>query len=103
MKTIIAVLLAAVSLSATTVTSITCSGQTATVNATAHGLVASQGFELTGSAAQFNGTAYTVTTNAFTFKVPAGTACSTYTSGYTTVGPAIQIAASTSVAALKWR
>ena len=40
---------------AATVSSITCSGQTATVNATAHGLIASQGFELTGTAAQFNG------------------------------------------------
>ena len=72
-----------VSLSATTVTSVTCSGQTATVNATAHGLVASQGFELTGTSAQFNGTAVTVAANSFTFTVPAGSLCSTYTSGYT--------------------
>ena len=80
-----------VSLSATTVTSVTCSGQTATVNATAHGLVASQGFELTGTSAQFNGTAVTVAANSFTFTVPAGSLCSTYTSGYTSVNPAQQI------------
>ena len=80
-----------VSLSATTVTSVTCSGQTATVNATAHGLVASQGFELTGTSAQFNGAAVTVAANWFTFTVPAGSLCSTYTSGYTSVNPAQQI------------
>ena len=81
------------SLSAATITSITCSGQTATVNATAHGLIASQGFELTGTAAQFNGTAATVTTNAFTFTVATGTPCSTFTSGYTSVNPAVQVVA----------
>ena len=41
MKTIIAILMISVAGFATTVTSITCSGQTATVNATAHGLIAS--------------------------------------------------------------
>lgn len=91
MKTIIIILGLALGLQATTVSSITCSGQTATVNATAHGLVASQGFELTGTSAQFNGTAFTVTTNSFTFPVPTGTACSTYTSGYTAVVAAQQI------------
>jgi hypothetical protein len=91
MKTILALFALAVGLQATTVTSITCSGQTATVNATAHGLVASQGFELTGTSPQFNGTAVTVTTNSFTFTVPTGTACSTYTSGYTAVNAAIQL------------
>ena len=91
MKTILLSMSFAVSVFATTVSSITCSSQTATVNSTAHGLVASQGFELTGTSAQFNGTAVTVTANAFTFTVPTGTACSIYTSGYTTVAPAQQI------------
>jgi len=91
MRTILLSLILSASALATTVTSITCSGQTATVNATAHGLIASQGFELSGTAPQFNGTAATVTTNAFTFLVPTGTPCSTYTSGYTAVGPAQQI------------
>jgi len=91
MRTILLSLACAFGLSAATVSTITCSGQTATVNATAHGLAASQGFELTGTATQFNGTAVTVTTNSFTFTVPSGTACSTYTSGYSTVTPAQQI------------
>ena len=38
MKTILLTLICVLGLSATTVTSITCSGQAATVNSTAHGL-----------------------------------------------------------------
>ena len=91
MKTIIAILMISVAGFATTVTSITCSGQTATVNATAHGLVASQGFSLSGTAATFNSTASSVSTNAFTFVLPTGTACSGFTSGYTAVVAAKQI------------
>jgi hypothetical protein len=86
-------LLFALSLSgwATTVSSITCSGQTATVNSTAHGLIAGQGFSLSGSAATFNSTASTVTTNSLTFVLPAGQSCTPFTSGYTAIGPAKQI------------
>ena len=91
MKTIIAILMISVAGFATTITSITCSGQTATVNATAHGLIASQGFSLSGTAATFNSTASSVSTNAFTFVLPAGTACSGFTSGYTAVVAAKQI------------
>lgn len=91
MKTLFTFFVLALGLQATTVTSITCSGQTATVNATAHGLVASQGFSLSGTAGTFNSTASTVTTNALTFVLPSGTACSGFTSGYTTIVPAKQI------------
>jgi hypothetical protein len=91
MKTFIAILILSASAFAATVTSITCSGQTATVNATAHGLVASQGFSLSGTAATFNSTASTVAANSFTFVLPAGTACSGFTSGYTAVVAAKQI------------
>ena len=91
MKKILAVLILSVPGFATTVSSITCSGQTATVNATAHGLIASQGFSLSGTAATFNGTASTVSANSFTFVPPAGTACSGFTSGYTAVVAAKQI------------
>jgi hypothetical protein len=91
MKRYFLLLSLAVSLQAATATSITCSGQTATVNATAHGLVASQGFELTGASPQFNGSVVTAATNSFTFTVPVGTACSIYTSGYTAVAAAQQI------------
>lgn len=84
------IILMAVPGMATSVSSITCSGQTATVNATAHGLAASQGFELTGTAAQFNGTVLSATTNSFTFNVATGM-CLTFTSGYTSVNPAQQI------------
>ena len=91
MKTLITLLIFGLSLQAATVSSITCSGQTATVNATAHGLVASQGFSLSGTAGTFNSTASTVTANALTFVLPAGTACSGFTSGYSAVVPAKQI------------
>ena len=91
MKKILAVLILSVPGFAATVSSITCSGQTATVNATAHGLIASQGFSLSGTAATFNGTASTVSANSFTFVPPAGTACSGFTSGYTAVVAAKQI------------
>ena len=91
MKTLILSLILSISAFATTVTSITCSGQTATVNATAHGLVASQGFSLSGTSPTFNSTAWTVTANAFTFMLPASLPCSGFTSGYTAVVPAKQI------------
>ena len=91
MKTLLAILVLSISAFATTVTSITCSGQTATVNATAHGLVASQGFSLSGSAGTYNSTAWTVTANAFTVMLPASLPCSSFTLGYTAVVPAKQI------------
>ena len=61
------------------------------MNATAHRLIASQGFSLSGTAATFNSTASTVTANSFTFVLPAETACSSFTSGYTAVVAAKQI------------
>ena len=82
----------------TVVSSITCSGQTATVNSTAHGLSASQGFSLSGTAATFNSTTTSITMNAFTFVLPTGTACSGFTSGYTSVQAAKQIIKISSVA-----
>jgi len=91
MKTFIGILAITLASYAATVTSITCSGQTATVNATAHGLVASQGFSLSGTAGTFNSTASTVTANALTFVLPASTPCSGFTSGYTSIVPAKQI------------
>ena len=91
MKTIIAILILSMAGFATTVTSITCSGQTATVNATAHGLIASQGFSLSGTATTFNSSTSTVSANSFTFVLPAGAACSGFTSGYTAVVAAKQI------------
>jgi hypothetical protein len=96
MKNILTIFIfSAVSLSASAVSSITCNGQVATVNATAHGLVASQGFSLSGTAATFNSTVGTAggapTANTFTFTLPAGTACSTVSSGYTAVVPAKEI------------
>jgi hypothetical protein len=83
---------------ATVVSSITCSGQTATVNATAHGLVAAQGFSLSGSGGTFNSSITSATTNAFTFVLPTGTPCSGFTSGYTAVQPAKQIIKTSSTA-----
>ena len=91
MKTIIAILMLSATGFDATVSSITCSGQTATVNATAHGLIASQGFSLSGTAATFNSSASSVSANSFTFVLPAGTACSGFTSGYTAVVAAKQI------------
>ena len=91
MKTIIAILMISVAGFATTITSITCSGQTATVNATAHGLIASQGFSLSGTGGTFNSTASSASANSFTFVLPAGTTCSGFTSGYTAVVAAKQI------------
>ena len=90
-KTILLSLIFAIGAFATTVSSITCSGQTATVNSTAHGLITSQGFSLSGTAGTFNSTAWTVTANAFTFMLPTGTPCSGFTSGYAAVVPAKQI------------
>ena len=49
MKPILFAILFTLGIHAATVTSITCSGQTATVNSTAHGLIASQGFSLSGT------------------------------------------------------
>jgi hypothetical protein len=91
MKTILLSLIFSLGAFATTVTSITCSGQTATVNATTHGLVASQGFSLSGTAPTFNSTTSSVTANAFTFVLPAVNSCSRFTTGYTSVVPATQI------------
>jgi hypothetical protein len=95
MKTIIFILALNFAAFGATVSSITCNGQVATVNATAHGLIVSQGFSLSGTALTFNSTVGTAggapTANTFTFTLPAGTACSGFTSGYTTVVPAKQI------------
>lgn len=92
MKHLLSVLIFSLSLqAATVVSSITCSSQTATVNSTAHGLIASQGFSLSGTAATFNSTITSVTTDAFTFVLPTGTPCSGFTSGYTSVQAAKQI------------
>ena len=91
MKIAFAILILSFSSFATTVSSIACSGQTATVNATAHGLIAAQGFSLSGTAPTFNTTASTVTTNSLTFVLPTGTACSGFSSGYTAIAPAKQI------------
>jgi len=98
MKRLLIVLAFVALAQATTVSSITCAGQTATVNSTAHGLIASQGFSLSGTSPTFNSTASTVTANAFTFVLPAGTACSGFTSGYSAVAPAKQIIDTFSVA-----
>ena len=92
MKKQIAILLIfATSVFATTVSSVTCAGQTATVNATAHGLVAGQGFSLSGTSPTFNSTASTVTANSLTFVLPAANPCSGFTSGYTAIKAAKQI------------
>ena len=101
MKRLLAILflLAATALAqATTVSSITCAGQTATVNSTAHGLVASQGFSLSGTSATFNSSTSTVSANSFTFVLPASNPCTGFTSGYTAVVPAKQIIELTSSA-----
>lgn len=90
-KLIVSLLALTMSAFGASVSSITCSGQTATVNATAHGLVASQGFSLSGTSPAFNSTASTVTANALTFVLPVGTPCSGFTSGYTTIVAAKQI------------
>jgi hypothetical protein len=95
MKRIFVLLIFAALSQAATVSSITCNAQVATVNATAHGLIASQGFSLSGTAGTYNSTVGTaggaVTANTFTFTLPTGTACSGFTSGYTTVVPVKQI------------
>jgi len=72
-KLIVSLLALTMSAFGASVSSITCSGQTATVNATAHGLVASQGFSLSGTSPAFNSTASTVTANALTFVLPPET------------------------------
>jgi hypothetical protein len=91
MRKLLTALILAASIQAATISSITCSGQTATINATAHGIAVSQGFSISGTAATFNSTAKTATTNALTFVLPTGTACSGFTSGYTTIQAAKQI------------
>lgn len=75
------------------ISTITCSGQTVTVNGTALGIAASQGFSITGSsvsAYNINSTAKTASANTFTFLNPTGTSCSGSASGGT-VTPAKQI------------
>lgn len=72
-----------------TITTITCSGTTATVNCAGCGIAASQGFSIAGtsvSSYNFNGTAKVSTTNTFTF---ATTCAGTSTGG--AVIPAKQI------------
>ena len=92
MKRLFLALLIIASAQAATVSSITCSGQTATVNATAHGLTVTQGAVLTGSAGTFIWPVSTASANNFTLNVTAsGTTCSTLTSGYSTVAPLRQI------------
>ena len=92
MKRIVLALLIIASAQAATVSSITCAGQTATFSATAHGLTVSQGYVLTGTAGTFIWTVSTASANSFTSNVSAsGTACSTLTSGYTSVAPLRQI------------
>ena len=64
------------------ISTMTCSGGTVTVNATAHGLVSQQGFSITGSnvpAYNINSTAASVSANSLTFKLP----CSGSASGGT--------------------
>src|ERR1039458_6477859 len=93
MKTLFLSLVCSLGLSAAsvTVTSITCAGQTATLNATAHGIARYQGFSLSGTSGTFNSNAWTASANALTFVLPAGTPCSGFTSGYTSILPAKQI------------
>lgn len=87
MKTILLSLFVALGLAqSATISTITCSGQAVTVNATAHGIVQYQGFSITGSSVStynLNGTAATATTNAFTFTQPAGTSCNGSATGGT--------------------
>jgi hypothetical protein len=88
MKTIILCILIAVNLSAASITGITCTSGVATVTV-ANTLVASQGFEITGtsvSSYNINGTAVTANSTSFTFKV----ACNGSASGGT-FAPAVQI------------
>jgi hypothetical protein len=92
MKKFTIIFIAAGSMFATTVSSITCSGSTVTVNATAHGLSAVQGFILSGTEPQFDGTVgLNPTTNAFTFALPVWATCASFTSGYSAVVPQQQI------------
>ena len=75
------------------VQTITCTSQVVTVNATAHGITQYQGFQLSGSSVStynINSTAWTATTNSFTFTLPAGTSCNGSATGGTVL-PAKQI------------
>jgi hypothetical protein len=88
MKTIILAFLLAVSLSAASISGITCAGGVATVTV-ANSLVASQGFEITGTSVStynINGTAVAANSTSFTFK----TACAGSATGGT-FAPAVQI------------
>lgn len=88
MKTILLSILLAASLSAASITGITCASGVATVTV-ANSLVASQGFEITGtsvSAYNINGTAVSANATTFTFNV---TCAGSATGG--TFAPAVQI------------
>jgi hypothetical protein len=99
MKTIYLFLLCSLGLSAATVsiTSISCAAGVVTVAAANTGLVAVQGFEITGvtgtAAATYNlnGTAATTSSAGFTFNLPSGTACPSGTATGGSVSPAQQI------------
>lgn len=84
MKRLLFLLSLAVGIQAATISTMTCSAGTVTVNATGHGLIAQQGFSITGSnvtAYNINSTAASITTNTLTFKL----ACSGSASGGTIV------------------
>jgi hypothetical protein len=87
-KTIILSLFVALSLSAATISTITCTSSVATVTV-ANALVASQGFEIAGSsvaAYNINGTAVSANSTSFTFKA---TCAGSATGG--TYNPAVQV------------
>jgi hypothetical protein len=82
-----------------TISTITCSSGTVTVNATAHGITQYQGFSITGSsvgAYNINSTASSVTANAFVFVLPSGSCSGSATGG--SVLPAKQIISTGSTA-----
>jgi hypothetical protein len=88
MKTILLLFVSACSLLAATVSTVTCTGGVATVTV-ANSLVASQGFELTGTSVtsyNINGTAISANASSFTF---AASCNGTATGG--TFAPAVQI------------
>ena len=77
---------AGVSFASTSISTVTCSGQTVTVNATAHGLAQYQGFSIQGTSVStynINSTAATVAANSLTFTLPNGTSCNGSASGGT--------------------
>jgi hypothetical protein len=88
MKTVLLSILLAASLSAASITGITCASGVATVTV-ANSLVASQGFEITGTSVatyNINGTAVSANSTSFTFK----TTCAGSATGGT-FAPAVQI------------